>query len=327
MLNKEQHAKIMRVYEQRRTESEMRQLQHKQEVRHKVPGFTDLEKQITDVTMNTTALLIRTADEKERAGIRMELNRQIGALSQKKVDLLTAAGYPSDYLELGYTCSQCRDTGYINGEKCRCFRKMETEILYDSSRLQDILDRNNFSRLDEHYYTGEDLVHFRDAVNTCHRFIDDFSVSYRNILFFGPAGTGKSFLSGCIAKELMDRGHSILYFGAPQLFSTISTALKDSEREETDSLYNGLYHSDLLIIDDLGTEYINDFTNSQLYSIINERILGRKPYIISTNMSLNDLRDAYSERLTSRLMQDTYICRLNCRDIRRQIKMEQGNTP
>ena len=143
------------------------------------------------------------------------------------------------------------------------------------------------------------------------------------MLFYGTVGTGKSFLSGCIAKELLDRGFSVLYFSAELLTETISAAIKSDDKRAMARLQDSLYETDLLIIDDLGTEMINDFTRTHILNILNERVLRQHPLIISTNLNLNELRDIYSERFASRLYANAYICRLSGKDIRLLIKMEQ----
>ena len=141
---------------------------------------------------------------------------------------------------------------------------------------------------------------------------------YQNIIFYGTVGTGKSFLSNCIAKEVIEQGHSVIYFSATNFFETLAKYTFDyKSKDELASIYEDIYTCDLLIIDDLGTEMTNKFASSQLFSCLNERHLGRKSTIISTNLSLEDLCDTYSERIFSRIMNYFLLCKIVGPDIRR----------
>ena len=222
-----------------------------------------------------------------------------------------------NFLDPVFCCPDCQDTGYIGREKCHCFRQAEISLLYEQSGIQDLLKQNNFSLLSYEYYRGEALALFQNAVKTCQSFIKNFNSDYHNLFFYGTVGTGKSFLSCCVAKELMDQGHSVIYFGATGLFDLLSNAaFHTKDREERQNAYSDLYRCDLLIIDDLGTELTNQFTSSQLFSLLNERHLGKKSTLISTNFTLAQLRDRYSDRIFSRITSNFEVCRLAGEDIR-----------
>jgi DNA replication protein DnaC len=254
-----------------------------------------------------------------------KLRKSLADLKKQKKQLLTEAGLSADYLEPIYSCPDCRDTGYIDREKCHCLRQAEISLLYEQSGLQEILANNNFSLLSYEYHSGEDLLHFEKAVENCKNFIKNFDSDYHNLFFYGTVGTGKSFLSGCVAKELMDRGHSVIYFGATGLFDLLSSTSFDTKsREERQNTYSDLYQCDLLIIDDLGTELTNQFTASQLFSLLNERHIGRKATVISTNLSLRELQDRYSDRIFSRITSNFEVCKLTGADIRMYQKRQQN---
>ena len=148
----------------------------------------------------------------------------------------------------------------------------------------------------------------------------------RKKFFYGTVGTGKSFLSGCIASELLQTGHSVIYFSASGLFDTLARYAFDSRAKEALSgFYEDLYNCDLLIIDDLGTEMTNTFVASQLFSCLNERHLRKNATIISTNLSLEELRDRYSDRVFSRITSHYDLCKLTGPDIR-MCKKRMQNT-
>ncbi len=325
-LPNEQFQKIRRIYEERRMNNDYELMRRKEEIYQKIPSYRALDLQIADLSMACSRALIAGSEDMEPAARLAALRSQILDLRLEKKKLLEENGYPRDYLEPIFVCSKCRDTGFIEGEKCSCFKQYEISYLYSASNLHQILEQNNFSLLSRHYYTTEEsLEHFNNAVDNCKSFIEHFGEEHRNIIFYGNVGTGKSFLSGCIAKELLDRGTSILYFSAVQLFQSLLNASYNTDKSELNHLYDTLYSSDLLIIDDLGSEHITDYSRSQLFQILNERALRRKPFLLSTNFDLQKLREEYSERIFSRLIDSSYLCRLTGPDIRMKKKIENDH--
>ena len=142
-------------------------------------------------------------------------------------------------------------------------------------------------------------------------------MDYQNLLFYGTVGTGKSFLSNCIASELIKKGHSVIYFSSGDLFSKISEyAFRKNGKTSDTSPYEEIYNCDLLVLDDLGTELTNSFVISQLFTCLNERHLRRKSTIISTNLVMDYLRDRYDDRIFSRIISNYDVCKLSGQDVR-----------
>ncbi len=277
-----------------------------------IPEFQKLENAVASLAVAQGKKLL-SGDEKALDALR----KSLADLKAQKEQLLLDAGFSVNFLDPVFCCPDCQDTGYIGREKCHCFRQAEISLLYEQSGIQDLLKQNNFSLLSYEYYRGEALALFQNAVKTCQSFIKNFNSDYHNLFFYGTVGTGKSFLSCCVAKELMDQGHSVIYFGATGLFDLLSNAaFHTKDREERQNAYSDLYRCDLLIIDDLGTELTNQFTSSQLFSLLNERHLGKKSTLISTNFTLAQLRDRYSDRIFSRITSNFEVCRLAGEDIR-----------
>ncbi|MDO4283727.1 MAG: ATP-binding protein [Eubacteriales bacterium] len=249
------------------------------------------------------------------------LQKQISEVAARKSALLSSHGFPADYLEVPFTCPDCRDTGFIGNEKCHCFRAQEITLLYNQSGIQELARTNNFATLSDEFYHGDDLKRFQRTLMICRDFVANFPSRYKNIYFYGTVGTGKSFLSVCIAHELIEKGYAVLYFSASSLFERISACSFDYRaRQQQRDLYQDLYGCDLLIIDDLGTELTNAFVNSELFACLNERALNRKSTIISTNLSLEELKRNYSERVFSRIMSQYELCKLSGPDIRVLLK-------
>ncbi len=285
-----------------------------------VEGYKELDKSVSSVSIAQGKKLLE-GDDNALA----ELKCTIRELSEKKKQLLLLAGLPADYLEPVYDCPDCKDTGYINGAKCHCFKQAVITMLYEQSGIQDMLENENFSSLSYEYYQGEDLTRFKNTVLTCKNFINNFNSDYHNLFFYGTVGTGKSFLSGCVAKELIENGHSVIYFSAAGLFDMLSKFKFDYKNaDELHKEYEDLFQCDLLIIDDLGTEYTNNLVNSELFSLINDRHLRQKAVIISTNLSLEDFRNRYSDRIFSRITSNYEICKITGPDIRMYKKRQQN---
>lgn len=306
-------------YDQILHQYEMKQLHNRREAERKlayvydhIPGYRDLDDSVAALSVAQGKKLL-SGDEDAMEDLRDIL----AELSGRKAQLLEDAGLPADYLEPVYECPDCKDTGYIDGQKCHCFKQAMITLLYEQSNIQEMLRTENFHALSYEYYEGEDLSRFKNAVKTCQNFIKNFNSDYHNLFFYGTVGTGKSFLSGCVAKELIESGHSVIYFSATGLFDLLSKNSFDyKNRDELRDTYADLYQCDLLIVDDLGTELTNQFVTSQLFALLNERHMGKKATIISTNLSLEELRNRYSDRIFSRITSNYEICKLSGQDIR-----------
>ena len=311
-LTNSQYNAFMKTYEDKQL-ANRRALDEKLDfVNRTIPEYQKLSSEISSLSIEHASRLLE-GDETALA----DLKTSITMLRNQKKQLLANAGLPSDFLEMKYHCYNCKDTGYIGNEKCHCFKQQIISLLYQQSNIKDMLNENNFSTLSYKFYEDEDLLRFQNAVKTCKDFIDCFNSDYHNLFFYGTVGTGKSFLSGCVAKELIDHGYSVIYFSAIGLFEKLSEMSFDyNAKNDLADLYEDLYSCDLLIIDDLGTELTNNFSSSQFFSCLNERILRKKSLIISTNLSLQELRDRYSDRIFSRITSNFKLCKITGPDIR-----------
>lgn len=311
-LTNTQYDQILHQYEEKQAKSRREAEQKLSYIYELIPGYRDLAESVASISVAQGKKLLAGDEEALE-----DLKDSLAELSGRKAQLLKDFGFPEDYLEPVYECPDCKDTGYVDGEKCHCFRQAMITLLYEQSNIQEMLRTENFSTLSYEYYQGDDLSRFQNAVRTCQNFIKNFNSDYHNLFFYGTVGTGKSFLSGCVAKELIERGHSVIYFGATGLFDLLSKNSFDyKNREELRGAYADLYQCDLLIVDDLGTELTNQFVTSQLFALLNERHMGKKATIISTNLSLEELRNRYSDRIFSRITSNYEVCKLSGQDIR-----------
>lgn len=259
------------------------------------------------------------------------LRSQLSDYKQQRLNILKELGYSEQYFEPSYECPDCKDTGYIGNERCHCFKQRAIDLVYTQSNIRSILKNENFDTFSYDYYSKTEsnpatgltaLETMQNAVKDCRKFIHEFDISFSNLFFYGDTGVGKTFLSNCVAKELLDTGHSVIYFTAFQIFDIFkrNTFYKATE-EEIIAAHQNIFDCDLLIIDDLGTELPNTFTVSQLFLCLNERMLRKKSTIISTNLTLHQIAEIYSERTFSRISSSYIILKLFGDDIRIQKKL------
>lgn len=323
-LNNSQYNAIMRIYNQRQFQDKYEQDQRREEVYQKVPQIKQIEDEISSQAVRCARrLLDGDTNAKE------ELKQHIEDLREQKEVLLSALGFPADYMEMHYICPECQDTGYIDGKKCRCFKKEEIRLLYSQSNIEEVLLRENFDSFSYEYYDDRVVIpeiqmtvadYMRQVHTWCKEYVENFEKKGGNLIFTGSTGVGKTFLTNCIAKALIDQYQSVIYLSSNDLFDVFSkNKFHYDTEEEMKDMYQYILDCDLLIIDDLGTELNNTFVSSQLFYCINERLLRKKSTIISTNLSMTMLRDTYSDRISSRIISQYSIIPLYGDDIRTKI--------
>lgn len=328
-LQNSQYDAIMREYNRRQFLNRHVLEQHKEEAFAKLPRLREIEQEIAAVSLR--AIRSRLGAFASSSGT-LSYKEEIEQLGAERSRILLENGYPEDYLSMQYDCPECKDTGYIDGEKCQCFKKAAVNLLYTQSNLQKILEKENFDHFSFDYYSDTIINEATgltaketaiDAVRKARMFVNTFDTAFQNLFIYGSTGVGKTFLSNCIAKELIEQAHCVIYFSAFDLFDTLAknTFQRDSEKENAPE---DILTCDLLIIDDLGTELTNTFVVSALFQCINERIMRRKSTIISTNLSLGQFRDIYSERILSRITSNYNMIKLFGEDIRIQKRLSGG---
>lgn len=314
-----QYDTIMREYSRRQAQSRYDLEQRRASVYQEIPRLQDIDREVASLS----AAKARTLLGGGAPGLE-DLKASIACLSRERICLLTANGYPEDYLEPKFLCPHCQDTGYIGSRKCTCFKKAEIELLYAQSNLKEIIEKENFDHFSFDYYSDtikNDATGLSAretalrAFNAARSFVREFDSNFRNLFIYGNTGVGKTFLSHCIAAELLKSAHCVLYFSAFDLFDMLAQSAFSRKPEHTTE-ENFIFDCDLLIIDDLGTELTNSFVSSQLFLCINERIMRRKSTIISTNMKLEDFSGTYSERTFSRIASNYQMIKLIGKDIR-----------
>ena len=310
---------IMREYDNQRLENMHGLNARTQAVYDKFPEIKQIDQQISELaekfaTSFTTEGIMSFAQYKEK----------LSDLRMEKEALLKCYRIEPKELQIQYRCPDCQDTGYIENEKCHCLKQRIIDEMYQQSNLREILNAENFSTLSYRYYDQENMEKMQVAIETCTKFAENFDKTFENILLCGTVGIGKTFLSNCIAKEVLDKGHSVLYLSAFQLFDLMAKNSFSGNAPKEDFVakqYPHIFESDLLIIDDLGTELANSFTLAGFFLVINERILRKKSTIISTNLSPQEILTTYTERTASRIISNYTMLKLSGSDIRLKKKL------
>ena len=321
-LNHAQYDTLMVAYGHHQMDNKIVLNQRKEEVYANIPRIAEI-----DELLATASIQGARAKLKGSLSDTSSIKANNKLLINEKNNLLNENGYGEDYLSPIYTCTLCKDTGYVeNGSHCQCFHQAAIEILYKQSNMDKILETENFSNFNLDYYPDQkDGIHeespyrnMKNVLNYAKAFIADFSICGGNILMFGETGTGKTFLSNCIAKNLLDQGHTVLYLSAINLFEDViaDVVLNKNKHPDSETTYRYVYDCDLLIIDDLGTEFTNSLVSTQLYNCLNSRIRGRKSTIISTNLNFKELNELYSDRITTRILAEYKVYKFYGENIR-----------
>lgn len=316
---------LIDMYEKIRTDENRKLMKRREEIKNKYPEILELDTTIQKLCLNLSMAALRgITDQNELNNIKEEITD----LRAKKYEMLVSHGYNPDYLNLHYNCPKCKDTGFIGIDKCSCFKSKLIKLYYKDSDLEEAVKTNNFKNFNINLYSNHKL---NDERYTPRKNIEDileyitgeylpnFKTSNTNLLFYGNSGTGKTFLSWCIAKELLDKGFLVVYKTSDDLLR----ALKNIKFNNDTDLENLLINCDLLIIDDLGSEQITDFSSTELFTLINKKILKNKKMLISTNLSLPLISKRYSERISSRIIGEFKLFKFFAEDIRIQLNLKR----
>lgn len=296
------------------------------EVYEKLPEIKEIDSCIASVSVNAGKSALMGDDS-----ALLKLNENIKQLSDEKKRLLTENGYTPDYLEEHFECPKCKDTGFIGNEPCECFKVAETELILEASNIKDVLSKENFTTFNAELYSNELKDYDKELQCTPYKnilsvyekvkaFTQDFDKEHKNLLIYGSTGLGKTFLTNCIANEVLRSKHTVMYYTTFSLFDMLSKYIRsDNDYKEQSSYRDSVITCELLIIDDLGSEMSNTFTETQLYSIINERLLKGLSTVISSNLTPKNLHDRYGDRIFSRFMKDYDFIKLIGSDIRTKL--------
>ncbi len=295
----------LRVISQRRERATMEYEQRNKEIVHLIPEIAEINWQLAQTAMKILNILQEGETVEERLESLRRQNLEAQAISAM---LLEQNGYPKDYLDIHYTCEKCQDTGYYQNQFCTCLQNTVASLSIRRMNETAQINLCDFDSFSLEYYRGKTDEQGRDCymvmekiLGICRRYADQFDPrTAPSLLFYGRTGLGKTHLSLAIANEVIKKGYDVIYDSIINLLQQVEREHFGKEKPEVDTQHL-LLHADLLILDDLGTEFDTPFYVSTIYNIINTRINRGLPTIINTNLDFPAIRRRYEERIVSRL--------------------------
>lgn len=319
---------LQKEYEKKRLNALNAQENRKKLLYKKIPELLEIENSLNTLGISTAKCILSGNNSSSLDNLKKEIEK----LKSEQQAIFNKLNLDSSYLKPNFECSICEDTGYINQNyqtvMCNCLKQKLLNIEYNKSNISNA-NRNNFTKFDINLYSDEinkekynSNISPRENIKIIKKLSQDFIKNFENptsnnLLFIGNTGLGKTFISNCIANELLNKGKTVLYQTAPVMFDSIIEYRFGKKSMENICEY--IYSVDLLIIDDLGTESTNSMKSTELFNILNTRLLNTSNItktIISTNLNMKNLYNTYDERIVSRFIGHYNICRFFGEDIR-----------
>ena len=304
-----------RLAAQRKSEARMALLYQR------LPRVAEIDRKMSNLSLDLAKMTLR----REVMPSQIEAMRlENAALQEERAGLLYENGYDEEFFTDIYKCILCQDKGIHKDKHCKCLKQRLISRYFEMSNLGKVLENENFDSFDMNFYS--DLKEAKYGISprenmeriwsVAIKFAENFGENFQNLFMYGNTGLGKTFLSNCIAFDLLNKGHTVLYTTAAQLFRQVEDARFNKGQGGGEAMMAAAYEVDLLIFDDLGTEFSTTVTTSELFNFINTRLLTKKPTIISTNLAPNDLENLYSDRITSRIFGEYTLLHFFGEDIR-----------
>lgn len=313
------------IIDNRRTMAEEEAARKRRELEAVSPELCEVNNQISKAGLDALKAIGMGKDAQEYI---KRLSEESLILQAKRADILKELSLPSDVLDVHYTCPICEDTGVHNGHYCECLKALVKRIQYENLCSCAPAKNSTFDSFSLDYYknfydteTGASAYERMSQIfNYCKNWADDFSKSSPSILMYGNTGLGKTHLSLAIAGAVVNKGYNVLYTSAGNIFSQLEKE-KFGRLKGDESPEDMVLSVDLLILDDLGSEFITQFVVSEVYNIINTRLLKGLPTIISTNLMYDEIGDKYNPRVYSRMIGDYTMLEFIGADVR-QLRLE-----
>ncbi len=288
-------------------------------IHSKIPQIMQIDRALEQTGARIMSIVCSGASDSDEQIAKLRAENQ--ALVAARRELLAANGYPMDYTDVKYECEKCSDSGYVDTVMCDCMKKKLIYAGYESSGMSRLLMDQKFENFDLGYYKNDPKCYenMKYVYSQMMEFADTFTAgSGKNLALFGGTGLGKTHLSSALAGRVIERGFDVVYTGAVNLISDFEARRFGSgisaDGEDTDRYTN----CELLIIDDLGTEIVNQFTVSCLYTVINTRLNKRLSTVLSTNLTQKEFHDKYWDRITSRVFGEYQPLMFTGVDVRKQ---------
>lgn len=296
--------KALKIIESRRNKAEFESEMRYNEISKKLPEIAAINQQLCTTGKKIIQIVREKENVEERIGELKKFNLRCQGLKKK---YLVERGYPEDYLETKYYCKKCNDTGFVDNQKCECMKEICKKLAVEDINKAAHINLTSFGTFNLDYYK-------RDSVNKdesspyevmsniyeyCFNYAKDFTERSESLLLSGRTGLGKTHLSLAIASDVIKKGYSVLYDSVINLLSKVER--EHFGRDNENDTLAVIFDTDLLILDDLGTEFETQFNLSAIFNIIDTRINRNLPTIVSTNLSMEQIKKRYEERIVSRL--------------------------
>ncbi len=302
MYNYEKYTAVKAEIERRRLAAEAEADSRSADLRAKSAEIAEIDRELSGTGMK----LFKAALAGEDLIPLKERNQE---LNKKRREIIVSLGYPEDYTDVHYTCPLCRDTGYVGGSKvCSCLKEELIKATIASSGIGNLIEKQSFDNFELGIYEKDERIYKRmkNNLEVAKRFVENFRTEPGNLLFVGKTGTGKTHLSTAIAREIIKSGFDVIYDTTQNIMSDFETDRFKNAYSQAESLAEKYLKCDLLIMDDLGTEFATPFTVSCIYNLINTRQNRGLSTIISTNLDQQELLSRYEDRIYSRLIGSDY---------------------
>ncbi|WP_173385328.1 ATP-binding protein [Ruminococcus flavefaciens] len=299
----------------RRKKAETENEERIREINEMIPQI----REINEVIFNTGKELIaiisngKGKDISDKVEQLKQYNLGAQAMSRK---ILAEYGYPEDYLDMHYTCPKCCDRGYNGSKFCDCFKTICGKLAADDLNKNSQLSLSSFDSFSLTYYSGENYSAMKKILEYTMQYAATFTPDSKSILMFGQTGLGKTHLSLAIANKVLEKGYGVIYDSAINILRSIEK--EHFSHDHSSEMIDLVMDTDLLILDDLGTEYETPFYNATIYNIINTRLNRRKPSIISTNLDFSGISRRYDKRVMSRIISEYSCLEFKGEDVRLQ---------
>lgn len=314
--------KIVEEYENLRAENVRKRDNTVRDVYLKLPQIKEIDEKMYSLGSDTLREILSNPDKK---GLKEELHSKYKILKQQRNEILEKNNISLNFDKVKYRCEKCCDTGYIEGVgRCSCFNQRMIDCMYEQSKMQELFKYQNFEKFNMNYYSEKVYEKYgktprkqmEEVKQFCEKYVEKFAEAKKSLCFYGDTGLGKTFMSSCIAKRLIESGYTVLYLRAAKLFKL----LEDERFGRNEESVKEIYDCDMLVIDDLGTEPESKNNAAYILELINERIMNNKKIIVNTNLNFAGMEQKYTKRFSSRLIESFNVLLFFGEDIRRKVK-------
>ena len=314
--NKQVYERTAAILRERKRKAEQEAEQRRFNFFTAYPRAEQIEQALAKTGITTARAVLKGGNVREHLS---RLKQENQALQAELSGLLSSAHLPGNYIEPHYTCVKCSDSGYIDGRMCSCMKQELRAEAYRELNASSPLALCSFEQFSTEYYPEAYREKMERVFHNCIEYAELFSPRSPNLIFMGGTGLGKTHLSLAIAGGVIKKGYGVVYGSVNNIINRLEQ--EHFGRSDDADTRQSLIECDLLILDDLGTEFRTSFSIAEIYNIVNTRQMTSRPTIISTNLTMEQLGAAYTDRFASRIMADYKRVLFQGEDIRQKKRL------